>query len=208
MLPSLPKSDKAFLRCPAAFATAEKSSGLTSRAPTKQTRLVQIHVSRDGKQLGIFSLEEINQQLAGGTLMMTDLAWYEGATGWAPLSTVPGVAAAVATGPAAVPATTTATPMVVPQNKTDPLAILSLVLSIAGLLGFCCGFLLMAGIAGIICGHLALSRISKDPSLEGRGLAMAGVVIGYVGVASWLAWILLFGGLAALQGISESMMKH
>jgi len=170
---------------------------------------VQIHVSRDGKQLGIFSLEEIKQQLASGTLMMTDLAWYEGASGWAPLSTVPGVAAATATGPAAVPATTTATPTVmVPQNKTDPLAILSLVLSIAGLLGFCCGFLLMAGIAGIICGHLALSRIAKDPSLEGRGLAMAGVVIGYVGVASWLAWILLFGGLAALQGISESMMKH
>jgi len=141
--------------------------------------------------------------------MMTDLAWYEGASGWAPLSTVPGVATGATTsGPAAVPATTTATPMVVPQNKTDPLAILSLVLSIAGLLGFCCGFLLMAGIAGIICGHLALSRISKDPSLEGRGLALAGVVIGYVGVASWLAWILLFGGLAALQGISESMMKH
>jgi hypothetical protein len=53
-----------------------------------------------------------------------------------------------------------------------------------------------------------LSRLSKDPSLGGRGLAMAGVVIGYVGVAGWLAWIVLFGGLAVLQGISESMMKH
>jgi hypothetical protein len=66
----------------------------------------------------------------------------------------------------------------------------------------------MAGIAGIICGHIALSRIKNNPALEGRGLALAGVIIGYVAIAGWLAWILLFGGLAVLQGISESMMKH
>lgn len=169
---------------------------------------MQIHVSRDGKQLGVFSLEEINQQLAGGTLRLSDLAWYEGATGWAPLASVPGVSAAAAGGLTAAPVTTTAAPVALAPNKSDPLAILSLVLSIAGLLGFCCGFFLMAGIAGIICGHIALSRMSKDPTMQGRGLAMAGVIIGYVGVAGWLAWILLFGGLAVLQGISESMTKH
>ena len=140
---------------------------------------------------------------------MTDLAWHEGAAGWAPLSTVPGVTATPVAGVPAVSApTAAAAPVALPQNKTDPLAILSLVLSVVGLLGFCCGFFLMAGIAGIICGHIALSRLSKDPSLGGRGLAIAGVVIGYVGVAGWLAWIVLFGGLAVLQGISESMMKH
>ena len=169
---------------------------------------MQIHVAREGKQLGIFSLEEVRQQLASGTLRVTDLAWYEGAAGWAPLSSVPGVTAAPAAGAVAVPATTAVAPAVLPQNRTEPLAIVSLVLSIAGLLGFCCGFFLMAGIAGIICGHLALSRFKQNPALEGRGLAVAGLVIGYVALASWLAWIVLFGGLAVLQGISESMMKH
>lgn len=174
---------------------------------------MQIHVARDGKELGVFSLEEINRQLAAGTLRLSDQAWYEGAAGWAALSTVPGVSASgpvsaaqvlptVAPGPAPAAVTT------VPQRKTEQLAVLSLIFSILGLFGFCCGFFLMAGIAGIVCGHIALSRIKANPELEGHGLAVAGMVIGYLAVAGWLIWILLFGGLAVLQGISESMTKH
>jgi hypothetical protein len=181
---------------------------------------MQVHVARDGKQAGVFSVEEINQQLGTGTLRMSDQAWYEGAAGWAPLSTVPGVTGETSAAPA--PATTASTiptaaaptaamataAVTAPQNRTEPLAIVSLVLSIAGLLGFCCGLLLFSAIAGIVCGHLALSRIKKDPTLQGHGLAMAGTVIGYVAFVGWLAWVVLFGGLAVLQGISESMMKR
>jgi hypothetical protein len=170
---------------------------------------MQIHVARDGKELGVFSLEEINQQLATGTLLATDLAWYEGAAGWAALSTLPGVITTPgSTVPVSSTAVTAAPAAVVPQPKSEPLAILSLIFSIVGLFGFCCGFFMMAGIGGIICGHIALSRIKANPEVEGRGLAMAGVVIGYVGVAAWLIWIVLFGGLAVLQGISESMSRH
>jgi hypothetical protein len=176
---------------------------------------MQIHVARDGKELGVYSLEEVNRQLAAGTLRLTDQAWYEGAAGWAALSTVPGVSAVA---PSSTPAST-ATPVapataviptaaVVPQRKNEPLAVVSLILSVLGLCGFCCGFFLMSAIAGIVCGHIALSRIKANPELEGHGLAMAGLVIGYIAVAGWLIWILLFGGLAVLQGITESMTKH
>jgi hypothetical protein len=173
---------------------------------------MQIHVARDGKELGVYSLEEVNRQLAAGTLHLTDQAWYEGAAGWAALSTIPGVSATPASAaptPPVSPATLVATPAVIaPQRKTEQLAVLSLIFSILGLCGFCCGFFLVAAIAGIVCGHLALSRIKANPELDGHGLAMAGLVIGYVAVASWLVWILLFGGLAVLQGITESMTKH
>ena len=171
---------------------------------------MQIHVARDGKELGVFSLEEINQQLAAGTLRLTDQAWYEGAPAWIALSTVPGVSAAPASGAPQVSTTTAAaTPAVVgPQRKSEPLAVLSLIFSILGMCGFCCGFFVTAAIAGIVCGHIALSRIKVNPELEGHGLAMAGLIIGYVAVAGWLTWILLFGGLAVLQGITESMSKH
>jgi len=171
---------------------------------------MQIHVARDGKELGVFSLEEINRQLAAGTLRLTDQAWYEGAAGWAALSTVPGVSAAPASAaPQVSPAAAATTPaVVVPQRKSEQLAVLSLIFSILGLFGFCCGFFLMAGIAGIICGHIALLRIKANPELEGHGLALAGLIFGYVAAAGWLTWILLFGGLAVLQGISESMTKH
>jgi hypothetical protein len=172
---------------------------------------MQIHVARDGKELGIFSIEEINRQLVAGILRPTDLGWYEGAAAWAALSTVPGVTVTPPGATPAVPApalVTAASAPLVPPRKTEQLAVLSLIFSILGLFGFCCGFFMTAAIAGIVCGHIALSRIKANPELEGRGLAMAGVVVGYVAVAGWLAWILLFGGVAVLQGITESMTKH
>jgi hypothetical protein len=52
---------------------------------------MQIHITRSGQQLGPFSIEEINRKLADGTLSPTDQAWYEGASGWGPLSSVPGM---------------------------------------------------------------------------------------------------------------------
>ena len=55
--------------------------------------------------------------------------------------------------------------------RTSGLAIASLVLALAlGPFGF---------IPAVICGHLALRKIEKDMSLRGRGLAIAGLIIGY-----------------------------
>lgn len=53
---------------------------------------MQIYVARNGQHLGQFSVEEVNRKLADGTLSLTDLGWYEGAAGWAPLSSIAGVA--------------------------------------------------------------------------------------------------------------------
>ena len=184
---------------------------------------MQIHIARDGKQLGPFSLEEINRQLAAGTLNISDNAWYEGASGWAPLSTVPGVTTAATAAastdpmPAAAPSVAPSAPIatggapvspqvVVVAAPTEPLAIWSLILSIVGLLGFCCGGPVL-GIAGVICGHLGLSKINANPQLQGRGLAMAGLIIGYISVVSWALYLIFFGGLAALGGIMDSVNK-
>ena len=52
---------------------------------------MQIHVARGGQNVGQFSIEEINRKLADGTLSPADLGWYEGAAGWAPLSSIAGV---------------------------------------------------------------------------------------------------------------------
>ena len=181
---------------------------------------MQIHIARDGKQFGPFSLEEINRQLAAGTLSLSDNAWYEGASGWAPLSTVPGVTTSAATSaatPAATPSVAATPPApaasgpVVPTTvvvaaPTEPLAIWSLVLSLVGMLGFCCGGPVL-GIAGVICGHLGLSKINANPQLQGRGLAMAGLIIGYFAVVSWALYLIFFGGLAALSSMMEAAGK-
>jgi len=182
---------------------------------------MQIYIARDGKQSGPFTPEEINRQLAAGTLSPSDNAWYEGAAGWAALSTIPGVGVAVAPTPSSVPAppasanipvsssaSGTVVPAVLsPGPKTEPLAVMSLILSALGLCGFCCGFFLMMAVAGVVCGHLAVSKIKKTPGLQGHGLAMGGIIVGYAAIASWLVWILFFGGLAALGSIMEATHK-
>jgi len=169
---------------------------------------MQIYIARDGQPAGPFSLEEINRQLVAGTLSLSDQAWYEGAAGWAPLSTVPGVSGSTTAPAAVVPPTGVAVTAVTrPSAPTEPLAILSLVLSGLGMFGFCCTPVVLTGIAGVVCGHIALSRIKARPELQGHGLAVAGLVIGYLAIAGWLAWVLLFGGLAVMQGIMQSINK-
>lgn len=67
-----------------------------------------------------------------------------------------------------------------PQPKTSALAIWSLVL---GILGMTC-FSIFAAIPGVICGHKALSKIKRSAgALTGQGLAIAGLVTGYLGMA-------------------------
>lgn len=43
-------------------------------------------------------------------------------------------------------------------------------------------------LAGVICGHIALGQIKKSGE-QGRGLALAGVIIGYIGLALGILWI-------------------
>jgi len=65
------------------------------------------------------------------------------------------------------------------QPKASALAIWSLVL---GILSLTC-FSILSAIPGVICGHKALSRIKQSGgALTGQGLAIAGLVTGYLGI--------------------------
>jgi hypothetical protein len=78
--------------------------------------------------------------------------------------------------------------------KTNTFAIVSLVASIAGL------FTGITFLVGIIFGHLSLSQIKKTAE-GGRGRAIAGLVIGYiglvVGIIVTIALIAFFAALAS-----------
>ena len=52
---------------------------------------MRIYIGRDGKQYGPLSLDELNSHLESGRIQREDLAWFEGAAGWGPISSVPGV---------------------------------------------------------------------------------------------------------------------
>src|SRR5437588_11796693 len=72
---------------------------------------MQIHVARNGHRMGPFSLDEVNRQLAAGSLSLSDLAWYEGIPNWVALSQVPGVGAS-----GSIPGA--ATPAIAPASRT------------------------------------------------------------------------------------------
>ena len=52
---------------------------------------MQIHIKRDGKQYGPYSLQDITIHVRDGNLTPEDSAWYEGAPDWMPLKQVPGI---------------------------------------------------------------------------------------------------------------------
>jgi hypothetical protein len=63
-------------------------------------------------------------------------------------------------------------------------------LSTLALVSFVCSLGLGIGsIPGIVFGHLAQARLRKDPSLAGKGLAMAGLIVSYSFLLLTLAFI-------------------
>ncbi len=88
--------------------------------------------------------------------------------------------------------------MNVPAKTTSTTAILSLVF------GIICWFALpfVGAIVAIVCGHVACGEIRRAPpgTIEGEGMAVAGLVLGYAHLALIAMIIMLifgiFGGLA------------
>ena len=78
------------------------------------------------------------------------------------------------------------------------LAIASFVTSLA-LIFLSAGFL---SFIGAILGHVSLSKLKKAGSTENRGLAVAGVIIGWVSTA--LAWIFLIGFISLVVGAAST----
>jgi hypothetical protein len=74
------------------------------------------------------------------------------------------------------------------------LAVASFVTSLA-LIFLSAGFL---SFIGSILGHVSLSKLKKSGSTQNRGLAVAGVIIGWVSTA--LAWIFLIGFISLVVG--------
>lgn len=72
---------------------------------------------------------------------------------------------------------------VAPARPTSGLAITSLVCGIAGVVLIWAILPILASIAAVITGHMALRQTKNDPGLAGRGMAIAGLILGYAMIA-------------------------
>jgi hypothetical protein len=91
-------------------------------------------------------------------------------------------------------------PPAAPARQTSALALTSLICGILGwtLLPF------LGSLAAVICGHMARAEIRREPTLDGDGMAVAGLVLGWVSIGltalaivAVVVIILFAGGLAA-----------
>lgn len=79
-----------------------------------------------------------------------------------------------------------------PQSSPAPTAALPTTLAytntfavVAVILAF------MQPVAGVVFGHLALGQIKRNGD-TGRGLALTGLIVGYVMIAFWVAFIIFY----------------
>lgn len=83
-------------------------------------------------------------------------------------------------------------PPYAPEPTTNVLAIVALAGSF------------FVGLVGIICGHIALGQIRRTGE-KGRGLALAGMIIGYVQTAFVVLWTVTAVVVVVIAGVTSSM---
>lgn len=138
----------------------------------------------DDAQHGPVEADEIRAMLTSGMIRRETLVWREGMEEWQPLDAAPEWRDGLVPGH----------PGGVSIPAQSGLAVASLACGIGSLtLLFTCFVGILAAIPAVICGHLALSRIRDAyPPLAGRGMAIAGLITGYLTIAITLAVALFF----------------
>ena len=136
-------------------------------------------VGADDKEYGPISLEQMRQWITEGRVNAQTRVLAAGATDWKTAAEFPELGFAAAAGVPGAGSPPPPLPSGQPAAQQNSLAIMSFVLGLLSLLGFC----LLTGIPAIICGHLARGRVRRSPGqYGGAGFALAGIIMGYVSV--------------------------
>lgn len=132
-------------------------------------------IGADGKEYGPIPVEGLRQWIAEGRANAQTLTLSEGATQWRPLGEFSEFAAAL--GLAAASPTTPPPFYVAPPRRTNALATVSMVLAVLSFFTCCCCGGLPFNVAALVCSIIALVQIQRDPQQDGRGLAIAALVL-------------------------------
>ncbi len=139
--------------------------------------MAQWFYGENGQQSGPVEDAEFSALVASQRITPATLVWREGMPGWIPYSQMMAEGGQYPHGTQMIPGMMNPT--------TSGLAIASLVCGVTGLISC----IVPLGIPAVICGHMAMSQIAKSPvPMVGRGMAIAGLVCGYVTTLATLAF--------------------
>jgi Domain of unknown function (DUF4190)/GYF domain 2 len=146
-------------------------------------------IGADGRQYGPVSAEQIRRWIAEGRANAQTQVLADGTTDWKPLGTFPEFADAFATN---------RPPPINPFSgshlrTTNSFATWGMIFGILALV--CCCPKILFGALGLIFSLIGLSQINERPDIyEGRGFAIAGIVLSALGLMLALfGWIFLAG---------------
>jgi len=159
-----------------------------------------------GVQSGPFSEAVIREKIARGELPADALCWVEGWSDWLRVSAVFPATAAPLPPPMPVEGVRTAPPAASPAYQgpvvTSGLAITSLVTGVFGLVFF------LPAIAAVICGHIACSKIKHSAGrIAGRGMAITGLVLGYLIIALMPIGLMAAMAIPAFQKVRSASQE-
>ena len=159
----------------------------------------------DGKEYGPISADTVRQWVNEGRANAQTQVQPEGGAGWIALGQVPEFAALFNTPPPT--AGLGSTPVTAPSQNI--LALIGFILSLVSItIGLCCCYGLPFNIAGIVCSAIGFVQIRKQPErYTGRGLAIAGIIIGAVSILLAAA-LLIFGVALNWQELQKEFGKH
>gem|GEM_PF-1829738 len=173
--------------------------------------MAQWYVSIDGQQMGPYEEGVFRSYLQSGRIQAHHPVWTEGMSSWEPVSSVSiwkGVITAASSSevprelgsPSASPrkteTSTTPQTLATRSQPTQPHATPSthkgaMVSLVLGLLSFVFGGPLTA-VPAIVMGHKARKEMTLHPHLQGKGLATAGLVLGYLQVALFVVMLVVY----------------
>jgi hypothetical protein len=146
-------------------------------------------VGADGRQYGPVSADQIRRWIAEGRANPRTQTLAEGAAEWKPLGTIPEFANCF---------TTQAPPPINPMTgshlrATNSFAVWGMIFGILAIV--CCCPKLLFGALGLIFSLVGLSQINERPDLyEGRGYAIAGIVLSALGLLIALSLVFTLAG--------------
>lgn len=171
----------------------------------------------NGTQQGPEETAQIQQRLSSGELSGATLVWREGMGDWTPLSQIPEFSptAAVApqpqaaVGPYSPPQHVQGVPGAAGMMPTsNGMAITSMILGICSIvLTLGCGIGFILAIPAVILGHISRKQIKDSAGQQtGDGMALAGLIIGYIVLALAVAFLIFFGVVIATEAKNPSTM--
>jgi len=151
-------------------------------------------IGADGNAYGPVPAEQIRQWVTEGRLNAVSKIQVDGSGDWKELRQMPEFSALFPPAPPPISMSHPASSLPKPQ-PTNPVAGWALGTGIASLP--CCAIGILS-LASIVLGIVAISQINKDPNQEGRGMAVAGIVLGCISLLMALVSWFLFAFTSAV----------